>query len=488
MPGVESASFINSGDWQAASAGSTEYPGSGASASETAAGDPVEGSFEQLLQATFQTASTGTGDGLSGDSMASASRTPLQSGIWSALGGLPNLSNTASANSAYQANREQSSGHSPAASSSAAVHHTDEVAAQRPPGGRGSSSHRTPHASAAAANGADPSSANPTLNPATLDSSAAAAAQNLAAKASALSASAGGFNSAHNPAAPKGAPNPPAAGTAGDLAFAMRISPGVSDKTGAASGTGSQSTSSGADVPLQTPAAPADPGPGVSSLAAKLSESAPPAPLTGGRNETAFYMPVSSQTDRASSGPAAAEPSAPTPVTGIETLDEEPAGSNALVRSVRLQLSGENDERVDMRLVDQGGSLALSVRSSDSTLTRALQDRLPELNDRLAEQHYQSEVYFPQGAGEAASQGRPPTDARDSDSNQSGSPQSDSQQSGSQHADSRHAGSGGNGQSSDAGSQSGNAGQQQQRQNTAPAWYQQLTAFGDEVRPWTLQA
>jgi preprotein translocase subunit SecD len=157
-------------------------------------------------------------------------------------------------------------------------------------------------------------------------------------------------------------------------------------------------------------------------------------------------------------------------------LDEEPAGSRETVRSVRLQLSGENDERVDMRLVDQGGSLALSVRSSDSTLTRALQDRLPELNDRLAEQHYQSEVYLPQAASEVAAEGTP-ADAREADSNRSGS-----QQSSSQHAD-----SGGNKQSSDSGSQSGSGGQQQQRgENTVPVWYRQLSAFGDEAQPWTL--
>jgi hypothetical protein len=50
---------------------------------------------------------------------------------------------------------------------------------------------------------------------------------------------------------------------------------------------------------------------------------------------------------------------------------------------------------VDLRLVEHAGGLSVSVRSSDSSLTRGLQEHLPELSDRLEAARYQTQTWLP---------------------------------------------------------------------------------------------
>jgi hypothetical protein len=90
------------------------------------------------------------------------------------------------------------------------------------------------------------------------------------------------------------------------------------------------------------------------------------------------------------SAPAAPPPAQSSPSTTLasvvtgEIASEDPAGSPQTVRSVQLQLTGEGEGRVDLHLVEHAGGLSVSVRASDSTLTKGLQDNLPELAARLA--------------------------------------------------------------------------------------------------------
>ncbi len=57
------------------------------------------------------------------------------------------------------------------------------------------------------------------------------------------------------------------------------------------------------------------------------------------------------------------------------------ASRNEAVRNVRLQLEGDNNQRIDIRLTDQGGAVYVSVRSADANLTQALQDHMPRANE-----------------------------------------------------------------------------------------------------------
>ncbi len=92
-----------------------------------------------------------------------------------------------------------------------------------------------------------------------------------------------------------------------------------------------------------------------------------------------------------STGPTVAS----TTVEVDEIGGEDPTSSPQTVRTVQVQIVGEGDGRVDLRLVQHGDGLSVSVRSSDSALTKGLQENLPELSARLAADKYQTHAFLP---------------------------------------------------------------------------------------------
>ncbi len=82
----------------------------------------------------------------------------------------------------------------------------------------------------------------------------------------------------------------------------------------------------------------------------------------------------------------------PTPVTAAEP---ETTGQNEAVRNVRLQLAGDNNQRVDIRLVDVGGEMRVSVRAGDTKLAQTLQEHIPDLSNRLNQQSVRAEIWSP---------------------------------------------------------------------------------------------
>jgi hypothetical protein len=65
------------------------------------------------------------------------------------------------------------------------------------------------------------------------------------------------------------------------------------------------------------------------------------------------------------------------------------------VRNLHMQVIGDNNSRVDVRLMDRGGELHVSVKSGDTNLAQNLQDHMPELTARLEQQRLQAEVWVP---------------------------------------------------------------------------------------------
>jgi hypothetical protein len=138
------------------------------------------------------------------------------------------------------------------------------------------------------------------------------------------------------------------------------------------------------------------------------------------------------------------------------------------VRGVHVQIAGADDQRVDLRLLERGGSLSVSVRSSDGGLTHNLQDSLPELNSRLAEQRYQTEIYTPGGAFHSSSNGNGDAANGNGDAGRSRAGSSAN----------KNGSSFGNG---NPGSQTAHSGQQQNgRQNKQPEWLPELASSGRE--------
>ena len=69
--------------------------------------------------------------------------------------------------------------------------------------------------------------------------------------------------------------------------------------------------------------------------------------------------------------------------------------NNDPLKNVLLQLKADDNRRVDIRLVDRGGELHVSVKSTDAALAQSLQEHMPDLTSRLADEHLSHDVWMP---------------------------------------------------------------------------------------------
>jgi hypothetical protein len=198
------------------------------------------------------------------------------------------------------------------------------------------------------------------------------------------------------------------------------------------------------------------------------SVSTPPVPAvgalrSGGLLDSGQFSGAQVLTANSSAQPSTPAAAAATTAAGSPENEISPAGGP--VRNIRVQLSGEGNQQVDMRLVERGGTLSVSVRSTDETLTRSLQENLPELNTRLTAQHFQAETWLP-GRGVS-------TDSGGSGGSGTGAG-SDSGTGSNGSGPSKHGSSSPDGRSD---SQSHSRQSQDGRQDRRPAWVRQLAAF-----------
>jgi len=80
---------------------------------------------------------------------------------------------------------------------------------------------------------------------------------------------------------------------------------------------------------------------------------------------------------------------------GAEIEPPAPSANHAQIRDVRMQLTGSENQRVDVRVLDRGGELRVSVRADDPSLVRSLQDNMADLATRLDQGHFRSEIWTP---------------------------------------------------------------------------------------------
>ena len=109
---------------------------------------------------------------------------------------------------------------------------------------------------------------------------------------------------------------------------------------------------------------------------------------------TAFYE--APQTHSQNTADAPQSPSEqPVSTKAAELQAKQEAATSEPVRNVHMQVIGDNNSRVDVRLIDRGGELHVSVKSGDINLAQNLQDHMPELTSRLEQQRFQTEVWVP---------------------------------------------------------------------------------------------
>lgn len=137
---------------------------------------------------------------------------------------------------------------------------------------------------------------------------------------------------------------------------------------------------------------------------------------------------------------ASAPASPETAQTTRTDFEAELKHTTETVRAAHVQVVGNDNQRVDIQLFEKGGSLAVTVKTSDSSLTRDLQDHIPELTARLQSEHLHSQAWAPSGSSSSHTR-----DGNDSGSN----PSQDN-------------------------SQSGGGRQQKREQDNKPQWVQDL--------------
>ncbi len=124
----------------------------------------------------------------------------------------------------------------------------------------------------------------------------------------------------------------------------------------------------------------------------------------GGRDRTAAASARRSTADRNSgggtpAGSSASDKSAPTEESGkSQPASFEAELNKALaepVRAAHVQIAGSDNQRIDIRMLERGGALSVTVRSADSGLTKALQDHVPELTGRLSMENFRTELWTP---------------------------------------------------------------------------------------------
>lgn len=164
-----------------------------------------------------------------------------------------------------------------------------------------------------------------------------------------------------------------------DLAFATRVQPiGGAEQSALPAEMAASAAVASAGKKVVASAAdgnsvPADPNALLPSTMAAPGRDAQPASLPS----------------PAAQAPASANTEAPTP------LPQNPPHSAAPLKDISLQVTQADNERVDVRVVQQGNEVHVSVHSGDASLSSGLRQGLAELQGRLEENGYRAEMWRP---------------------------------------------------------------------------------------------
>ena len=339
----------------------------------------------------------------------------------------------------------------------------------QPRGGRSESQNHAPPASDPADGGSASSDSNSATNP--TDTVAKNAASNAAAPK---------MSSSSDPASlPAGA----AAALGGvkalaGAAFALHVTPA------SASGHNGQATadqgSQGSNANPGNPTQSNDGGSFASALASNdnplLASAVPSAhvALENLTNPAGTALPSGSAwQNQTSASPAQVQSDAPAAVvSSFETSEvtDETGTAPQTLRTLQVQLGSDSEGRVDLRLVEHAGGLSVSVRASDSTLTKGLQDNLPDLSARLAAEKYQTHAFVPMLSE--------PSGGLASGSSEHSSPDSQKQDNGRSSSQ-----NGGESSGRQPGGQAQQQFQQQPENQNGAAWWRQIAALGKLSSP-----
>jgi len=219
-----------------------------------------------------------------------------------------------------------------------------------------------------------------------------------------------------------------------EIAFAARVQP-ASAPAATANNTANSHTAPEPQAATASPAASrrssaAD----AAADAAAAAKPADPAPAAA-PNMAAAYTPNVRTAEPAASSPAVSSPAA-APVQAAAqaapAAHPAPVQSPAPLKDISLNLTQPGAEKVEVRVVQQGGEVRVAVRTADPDLTNGLRQGVHELAGRLEDNGYRAETWRPAATASISSGTISQSQESHSASSQSQSGNSDGRQNGPQ--------------------------------------------------------
>jgi hypothetical protein len=98
-------------------------------------------------------------------------------------------------------------------------------------------------------------------------------------------------------------------------------------------------------------------------------------------------------------GVRTAAPETPAPAANPQTASPDEPAHTAAAHDIKLQVGGDGEQRVEVRVSERGGDVFVAVRTPDSRLAGDLRQNLPALAARLEQSGFHATTWQPGASG-----------------------------------------------------------------------------------------
>ena len=128
----------------------------------------------------------------------------------------------------------------------------------------------------------------------------------------------------------------------------------------------------------------------------------PEVSAAGGPEPAVTARPATTPQPLASSDakPRESAPDSPPPAAATEPAAAPEAPKPAAAHDIKLELAGQGDRRVEVRVSERAGDMRIEVRTPDSGLAGDLREDLPALATKLEQTGFRAETWHPAGTAE----------------------------------------------------------------------------------------
>jgi hypothetical protein len=98
-------------------------------------------------------------------------------------------------------------------------------------------------------------------------------------------------------------------------------------------------------------------------------------------------------------GVRTAAPETPAPAANPQTASPDEPAHTAAAHDIKLQVGGDGEQRVEVRISERGGDVFVAVRTPDSRLSGDLRQNLPALAARLEQSGFHATTWQPGASG-----------------------------------------------------------------------------------------